>query len=142
MLRSQLEGHIGQDPVLRNTAKGLPWLSFSVAHNWNYQGEKHTEWIKCTVWGKEAEALARNKAIKGGQMVQVDGATTTQTWCTQEGEQRKEVCINADSVTPMLWNEKEGSYYLDELMAVGVKRSETRVKEPDPEIMAPEDFDI
>lgn len=54
----ELVGHIGRDAEFKYTAEGTGLLRFSIAVNQGYKDKKHTEWVKVTVFGKQAETLS------------------------------------------------------------------------------------
>jgi len=51
-------GNLGRDAELRDTRAGSV-LSFSVASSQGKRGEETTTWVRCSLFGKRAEALAR-----------------------------------------------------------------------------------
>jgi len=77
-------GNIGGDAEKRSTPAGQTVVSFSMACNrtWkNDAGEKQKEttWLRCTVWGKQGEAihqyLTKGKSVLVKGRLQVDPAT-------------------------------------------------------------------
>ena len=64
MLKATLIGNLGNDPEMRYSASGSPFLRFNVASNFRArtpEGEwqDRTEWVRVTVFGQRAEyALA------------------------------------------------------------------------------------
>jgi single-strand DNA-binding protein len=61
---------IGRDAELRHTAGGDPVVSLSLAYNYGRKGDdgnKPSQWIDATLWGKRAESLAPH--LKKGQQV-------------------------------------------------------------------------
>ena len=56
---------IGRDVEVRHTAQGEAVASLALAFNYRNKGEKATQWIEASLWGKRAEALAPY-LLKGG----------------------------------------------------------------------------
>jgi single-strand DNA-binding protein len=56
---------IGRDVEVRHTQQGEAVASLALAFNYRNKGEKATQWIEASLWGKRAEALAPYLA-KGG----------------------------------------------------------------------------
>ncbi|MBK5203828.1 MAG: single-stranded DNA-binding protein [Polaromonas sp.] len=56
---------LGRDAEIRNTASGEPVASLSLAFTYRAKGEKCTQWVDGSLWGKRAEALAPY-LLKGG----------------------------------------------------------------------------
>lgn len=64
-------GYAGADAELRYTPGGDPVAGFSLAvTDKSKSGDEHTEWYRCSVWGKSAEA-AKEYIKKGGQVMVV-----------------------------------------------------------------------
>ncbi len=49
---------IGRDVEVRHTAQGEAVASLALAFNYRNKGEKCTQWVEASLWGKRAEALA------------------------------------------------------------------------------------
>ncbi len=83
-----LVGRLGKDPILRNTANGVPVATFSVATSESYKDDKgdwqdKTEWHNIVAWREKAEVAM--KYFKKGSLVYVEGKMTTRTY-EQEGQ--------------------------------------------------------
>jgi single-strand DNA-binding protein len=64
-------GYAGADAELRYTPGGDPVAGFSLAvTDKSKSGDEHTEWYRCSVWGKSAE-VAKEYIKKGGQVMVV-----------------------------------------------------------------------
>jgi single-strand DNA-binding protein len=64
-----LIGYAGGDVDLRHTGEGDPVAGFSVGvTDKSKSGEEHTEWYRCSVWGKSAD-VAKEYIRKGGQVM-------------------------------------------------------------------------
>ena len=87
-----LSGRIGQTPELKYTKNGIANLSFSLAvsENWvNSEGEKQesTSWVRCVLWKKRAESLA--KYLDKGSKIVVNGKLSVRTWDKEDGTKGK-----------------------------------------------------
>lgn len=71
MISITVAGNVGKDPVLRST-NGDSVLGFSVASTAYANGEKVTQWVDVSVWGKRAQALST--LISKGSKVTVVGS--------------------------------------------------------------------
>ena len=49
---------IGRDVEIRTTAQGESVAGLALAFNYRNKGEKCTQWVEASLWGKRAEALA------------------------------------------------------------------------------------
>ena len=56
---------IGRDVELRHTAQGEAVAGLALAFTYRGKGEKCTQWVEASLWGKRAEALAPY-LLKGG----------------------------------------------------------------------------
>jgi len=56
---------IGRDVEIRHTQGGEAVASLSLAFTYRNKGEKATQWVEASLWGKRAEALAPY-LMKGG----------------------------------------------------------------------------
>lgn len=69
---AQLTGvfRIGQDPELRYAANGTPNMQLSLAYNVGFGDKKTVQWLRATIFGKQAESL-QPYLVKGGQIFAV-----------------------------------------------------------------------
>lgn len=81
MITITVAGNVGKDPVLRSH-NGTPVLGFSVASSSLQNGEKVTQWVDVSIWGKRAESLepfitkgAKVTAIGEGSLIEHNGKT-------------------------------------------------------------------
>jgi single-strand DNA-binding protein len=81
MITVTVAGNVGKDAVLRST-QGDPVLNFSVASSSYANGEKVTQWVDVSVWGKRAQALAdlitkgsKVTAVGAGSLFEHNGKT-------------------------------------------------------------------
>ena len=55
-----VNGRIGRDAELKYTSDGTAFAGFNVAYNYGRKGDdgnRPSQWVQCTMWGKQAEAL-------------------------------------------------------------------------------------
>jgi single-strand DNA-binding protein len=84
-------GNLGADPELRVTQGGDSVLTLNVAINESYLDrnrvrQETVEWVRCVLWGKRAEALA--KFLRKGAQVFVEGSIKTNSYEDREGIKR------------------------------------------------------
>lgn len=87
----QFIGRVGRDPEVRYTPSGQIVANFSLAVDETYKdkdGQKveKTEWIPCTIWGKQAEFVANY--IGKGRLVHVAGKWQTRKWTDKDGNEK------------------------------------------------------
>lgn len=59
---------IGKDAELRWTPSGTPVINLTCVYNIGYGDKQKAQWIDCSIWGKQAEALEKY-LTKGSQIV-------------------------------------------------------------------------
>ena len=101
MLKAVLIGNLGGDAELRYAPSGQAFLRFTVASNYRArdpQGEwqDRTEWLRVTVFGRRAEALA--PYLRRGTKVYVDGRLEARPWTDQQHQPRAGLEVIADEV--------------------------------------------
>ncbi|MCK4525946.1 single-stranded DNA-binding protein [candidate division WOR-3 bacterium] len=83
-------GRLGEDPTLKYSQSGMAVVNLSVATNYSIKkdGEwtEAVEWVRCTVFGKKAEACA--EFLSKGSQIYLEGRLSTQSWQDQEGVKR------------------------------------------------------
>jgi single-strand DNA-binding protein len=83
-------GNLGAAPELKRTASDKPVCNLSIACNEQWKDkdgkkQERTEWIRCTVWGTQAEHCA--KYLEKGQQVYVEGRMQTREY-EKDGSKR------------------------------------------------------
>jgi single-strand DNA-binding protein len=101
MLKVSLIGNLGNDPEVRYSADGSPFLRFNVASNYRTrtpEGEwqDRTEWVRVTVVGARAGSLSQH--LKKGGRVYVDGRLEARPWTDQQGQVRAGLEVMAKQV--------------------------------------------
>lgn len=127
-------GNVGRDPELRYTANGKSMVQFSLATNHNFQKpdgewEKQTEWFRIVAWSQLAERTM--ESIQKGSQAYVEGRLQTRTWTGQDGQQRKEIEIIANTILRL---DRRG-----EMAGVGAMGNGGR-REMDNDIVDPDDL--
>lgn len=83
MLNATAVGRLGKEPELRTTKTGQEITSFSLGVTVYAKGEKQTEWLKCTIWGKRGETF--RQYVHKGDQITVTGSVWHETWQGKEG---------------------------------------------------------
>ena len=82
-------GRIGRDAELRFTSQGTAVCGVPVAYNYGQKGQdgnRPTQWVEVTVWGKQAEGLAQY-LTKGKQIYFTVRDVRVETFQKQDGSQ-------------------------------------------------------
>jgi single-strand DNA-binding protein len=92
-------GNLGDDPELRSLPSGDAVVNFSVAstERWNdNNGERqeHTEWIRCSAFGKTAEVIA--EWFGKGSEIYLEGRLRTRKYQDQDGNDRYATEVKVD----------------------------------------------
>jgi single-strand DNA-binding protein len=88
-------GNLGQDAELRHTPNGTQVLSFSVGTTVYRNKEKHTHWMRCSIFGKRAESLA--PMLLKGSSVFVRGSLEPREY-EAKGEKKFSLDVMVDDV--------------------------------------------
>ena len=97
-----VSGRLTRDPDIRMTQKGSTVCSFSIANNRSYMDPSTNEWkeevsyISATAFGSLAERL--KERIKKGTPVIVEGRLVMNEFTGKDGQQKRELRINASRV--------------------------------------------
>lgn len=97
--RSVLVGRLTKDPELTYTPAGIAKATFTLAVNRtfsNQQGEREADFIRITVWRKQAENSAN--FLKKGHLAGVEGRIQTGSYEGQDGKRVFTTDVIADSV--------------------------------------------
>lgn len=84
MIKTILLGNIGKGAELAYTKNNLEYSKFSVAVTKKVKGEKVTQWVNCTIFGKRATALTQY--LQKGSKVYVEGDPTINVWTDKNGK--------------------------------------------------------
>lgn len=121
MLTAAVIGNLGSEPETKFTPSGAQVCSFSVASTTGTGEAKKTEWVRVSVWGKQAEMC--QQYLAKGRKVYVSGRLNSRAYDGSDGQKRFSLDLNADSVQFI------DSRPRDDAPAAGAKASD------------PEDFD-
>jgi single-strand DNA-binding protein len=77
MITITVAGNVGKDAVLRRTNDDQAVLNFSVASSSYANGEKTTQWVDVSVWGKRGQALA-DLITKGSKVTVIGQGSLTE----------------------------------------------------------------
>lgn len=96
-----LLGNLGADPELRMTNSGTAILNVRLATSESYldknkQKQERTEWHRCTIWGRRAEALG--KILTKGDRILVEGGLRTSSYEDKDGNKKYTTEINVTNV--------------------------------------------
>ena len=127
--KTQLIGHLGQDPEVKYTSGGLAVATFNVATNerkrvsGSEEWQDQTEWHRCVAWDRQAEIVG--EYLTKGRQVYLEGRLQTRQWETQQGEKRYTTEIVVRDL--ILLGSKE-------ISPSNITQSETPQDEPEEEI--------
>lgn len=98
MNRTILVGRITADPELRTTPNGIATTTITVAVNRipNANGEQIADFIRCVVWRRQAENVA--KYCTKGSLVALEGRIQSRSYDAQDGTRRYVTEVVADNV--------------------------------------------
>jgi single-strand DNA-binding protein len=94
-------GHLGADPEFKKTPSGIPVTSFNLANTPRKQKNNEwidgdTTWFRVFVWNYDAAGTAIT--LKKGDKALITGRLAVSTYTDKEGNERKTLEINADTV--------------------------------------------
>lgn len=93
-------GNLGKDAETRE-ASGSTVCNFSVGVNLSFRKKdgtfvERTEWVRCTIWGRFAEAMAPH--LKKGTGVLVSGEPSTREYEDRDGNKRQSTDLQVDKL--------------------------------------------
>ena len=97
--RVVLIGRLTRDPELRFTSAGLAVTKFSLAvdrNRTNKEGQRETDFINITVFGKQAESCA--EYLSKGKLAAVDGRLQIGQYEDKDGQKRSSTDVIAENV--------------------------------------------
>ena len=96
MLHITAAGYIGQDADLRQTPGSETVCSINLGVQG--RGDAPTQWVRCTLWGARAQALAQY--LTKGSFLVVSGSGRMDEYTDKNGEKRTNLAIySVDQVT-------------------------------------------
>lgn len=95
-----LVGNLGRDAEMKHTPSGSAVSSFSVATTEKWTGkdgqkQEKTEWHRCVLWGKQAEAVSQY--LTKGKQVYLEGRLETRQW-EKDGQKHYSTEVKVDNV--------------------------------------------
>lgn len=93
-------GRLGRDAELRRTSSGDAVLELALAYNYGRKGDdgnRPSQWIKGTMWGTRAEALA-SSLVKGQQIVVTLSDVHIETYKKRDGTSGLSLVARVDDV--------------------------------------------
>lgn len=96
MNRTILVGRITADPELRTTPNGIANTTITVAVNRYTQNGEQTDFIRCVVWRRQAENVA--KYCTKGSLIALEGRISSRSYDAQDGTRRYVTEVVADNV--------------------------------------------
>jgi single-strand binding protein len=92
-------GRLTKDPELRRTQSDVPFVSFCIACDRDYQPggtEKKADFFNCTAWRGTAEFISNY--FRKGKMILISGRLETRQWKDDGGKTHSATDIVCDSV--------------------------------------------
>jgi single-strand DNA-binding protein len=95
MIKVQMIGRVGGDPVMRQTNKGRPVANFNVAIHGEKddKGEAKATWYPITCWDGRAEIA--EKVVKKGDLIWIEGTPQVSSWTDKNGTPHNDLNIHA-----------------------------------------------
>jgi len=95
-------GNLGADMEMRYMPNGNAVGNFRIAASEKWKNQdgsqgKHSEWFRCAMFGKRAEAL--EPYLKKGKQVAVEGRLRTRKWQDKDGRDQYSTDLRVDEIT-------------------------------------------
>ncbi|MEE9312387.1 MAG: single-stranded DNA-binding protein [Planctomycetota bacterium] len=91
-------GNLTRDPEVRTIPSGMTVCEITLAVNEKYKDKETVSFVDVTVWGKQAETLARWK--KKGEPLLVEGKLRQESWTDkQTGQKRSKMKVVCERFT-------------------------------------------
>lgn len=113
-------GRLGRDVDIRYTTGGTPVAVFTAANDVGFGDKKRTQWIKCTLWGKQAESGVIPYLTKGRE-VAVTGEVTLDEYIGRDGANRASLNVRVVDVT-LIGGKAANTPHKEEAAATAVTR--------------------
>lgn len=92
-------GRIGQDPQAGQLSNGDPKLSFSVAVQTGRKDNPSTMWIRCTMFGRRAQAL--ESMLSKGMKISVQGSIKLDEYQGKDGAPKQALSMIVSDIELM-----------------------------------------
>jgi single-strand DNA-binding protein len=124
---AEIVGRLGQDPELKRTEDGTPYVKLSIATSERFTDRgggirEKTEWHNATAWGKAAEEIAGD--FKKGESIALSGALRINSY-EKDGVKNRITEITVDQARKNLDN----ALSRNESRLVGVVREDAKTRE-------------
>lgn len=97
-------GRLGGDAELKQVGESSV-SQFSIANNVGFGDKKTTNWFRCSLWGKQGEAV--NQYLKKGKQVFISGELKFSTY-TKDGSEKQSNDIRVGTLELISSNDSEG----------------------------------
>lgn len=88
-------GRLGGEPVMRQSASGTNWATASLAVQLDESEGSAATWIGVRAFGRDADVLVKHNK---GDCISVSGRFQLSRWRGNDGEEREQFQIVADSI--------------------------------------------
>lgn len=89
-------GRVGADAELRTSQNGTKILSFRVANDVGFGDKKTTQWVSCSIFGRQAEAIANY--VKKGDKVVCAGELKLEEFQRRDGTSGSGLSVKVDKI--------------------------------------------
>ena len=100
-----ITGRIGRNPDIKTAEGKAAIANFSVATDEYYGGETHTEWHRCTAFGKIAEYMGAY--VSKGALLEITGRLQTREWADKDGNKRQTTEIIVNTLKSLMKGEEK-----------------------------------
>jgi single-strand DNA-binding protein len=90
-------GNLGNDAEVRYTASGEAIANFNVAVKAGYGEKAVTTWVRCSLFGKRADALS--EYLTKGSQVGIVGEAKLRPWKDKDGNERQSLEVTVNDLT-------------------------------------------
>lgn len=91
------DGRLTKDAEFRTTQSGKSLLTFTVANEVGFKDNKTTNFFRCELWGKKAEAL--ESYLVKGKPVTISAEAKTNNWTDNDGNKQSMLKFNVQNVS-------------------------------------------
>lgn len=91
-----MQGRMVADPEWKETNSGSKVVNFRIAWSEKYKEKENKCFLECKAFDTKAEFICRN--FKKGQAINVEGRLNTETWTTQDGQNRSKTVLYISNV--------------------------------------------
>lgn len=89
-------GRIGQEPQAGQLSNGDPKLTFSIAVQTGRKDNPSTMWIRCTMFGKRAQAL--QSMLSKGMKITVQGSIKLDEFVGKDGANKQALTMSVNDI--------------------------------------------